>query len=348
MRLGVIPESPVERVIARLGLAPRPLFETQVAYTLARLVMTGTRLGVFDAVGTGTRTAAEVAEQCGTDARATEKLMFALAGAGYLVERNGGYRTAPVVRRWLLRGSSRSLADKMLFQFHEWDLIGQTEDYVRTGRPLDLHRTTQEAEWRDYQRGMRAMAGAFAAEAVRRLPVPRNARDMLDIGGSHGHYSAAVCRRHDGLRAVVLDLPEAVEHAAPLLAEEGMGDRVQHVAGDALRDDLGEGAYDVVMMAQVAHHFTDEQNRDLARRVARALRPRGMYAILDSFRAKSAKSAGQVPALLEFYFALTSESGTWSPEEMAGWQREAGLEPRRAIRFRTIPGAGIQAAVKPG
>jgi 2-polyprenyl-3-methyl-5-hydroxy-6-metoxy-1,4-benzoquinol methylase len=145
---------------------------------------------------------------------------------------------------------------------------------------------------------------------------------------------------------VVLDLPEAVEHAAPLLAEEGMGDRVVHRPGDALDDDLGEESYDVVVTAQLVHHFTDEQNRDLARRVARALRPGGVYAIIDMFSSRSAKDAGQVPALLEFYFALTSESGTWSPDHMAEWQRGAGLRPRKAIRFRTLPGAGIQSAVK--
>ena len=176
--------------------------------------------------------------------------------------------------------------------------------------------------------------------------MPDWATDVLDIGGSHGYYSVALCRRHPELRAVVLDLPQAVEHAAPLLAEEGMGDRVVHRAGDALRDDLGEEAWDVVMITQLVHHFTDEQNRDLARRVARALRPGGVYAILDAFRARTPGEAGQVGALLEFYFALTSQSGTWAPEEMADWQRAAGLQPKRPIRFRTTPGAGIQAAVK--
>lgn len=71
-----------------------------------------------------------------------------------------------------------------------------------------------------------------------------------------------------------------------------------------------------------------------------------MFAILDALRAPSARKAGQVPAMLDFYFALTSASGTWAPQEMASWQREARLRPRRPIRFREVPGAGIQAADK--
>ena len=171
---------------------------------------------------------------------------------------------------------------------------------------------------------------------------------MLDIGGSHGYYSVVLCRRHENLKAVVLDLPDAVRHAAPILAAEGMGEQVTHRAGDALADDLGTEDYDLVLIAQLVHHFDEEQNRELAARVARALRPGGVYAILDAFRSPSARDAGQTGALLDFYFALTSQSGTWSPEEMSSWQRAAGLEPSRPVRFRTVPGLGFQAAKAPG
>jgi predicted O-methyltransferase YrrM len=206
-------------------------------------------------------------------------------------------------------------------------------------------------EWRRgpaYQRGMRTLASTVASEIARRLAVPRSARDMLDIDGSHGYYSVVLCRSHYGLRAVVLDLPEAVEHAAPLLAAEGMGDRVVHRAGDALTDQLGDEAYDLVIVSQLVHHFSEQQNRELAARVARALRPGGgIHAIIDAFRPASPKDAGQVGALLEFYFALTSQSGTWTSQEMAVWQRDAGMRPRRPLRFRTAPGVGARIAAKP-
>jgi predicted O-methyltransferase YrrM len=347
VRLGTVAENPVEWLIARLNVVPRPLLETQMAYTLARLVMVGTKVGVFDALADRPATAAEIAERCGTNATGTGKLLFALAGAGYLSAKDGTYELTPVSRKWLLRDSPNSLADKLLLQFLEWDWMESSEDYVRTGEPLELHSMTDPGQWDLYQRGMRAMANAVSGEAIKRMPVPKEPRDMLDIGGSHGYYSVGLCRKYEGLRAVILDLPDAVEQAAPLLAAEGMGDRVVHRAGNALTDDLGTEAYDIVLIAQVVHHFSEEQNRELAKRVVDALRPGGVYAVLDEFRPDTPSEAGQVGALLEFYFALTSQSGTWAVEEITGWQREAGLSPRKPIRFRTAPGAGIQAAFKP-
>jgi SAM-dependent methyltransferase len=347
MRLGPVAENPIEWVIARTNAAPRPLLETQMAYTLARLIMVATKMGVFEALAKGRATGPEVAGRCGTSPVGTEKLLFALAGAGYLRAEDGGYALTPVSRKWLLRASPHCVADKLLLQFLEWDWLERAEDYVRTGKPLDLHAMTDDEQWQLYQRGMRAMANAFAGEAVRRMPVPKGATEMLDIGGSHGYYSVALCRRHEGLRSTILDLPRAVEHAAPVLAAEGMGSRVAHRAGDALAEELGTDAYDLVLVAQLVHHFSDAENRDLAARIARALRPGGVYAVLDEFRPRTAKDAGQVGALLEFYFALTSQSGTWAVEEISDWQRNAGLQPRRPIRLRTAPGVGIQPAAKP-
>jgi SAM-dependent methyltransferase len=345
--LEAVGENTIERVIARTNVAPWPLLHTQMAYTLARVIMAATQLGVFEALDAQPVAPAQIAERCSTDPRATEKLLFALAAAGYARASDGGYALTPRSRKWLRRESPHCLADKLLLQFAEWDWMERSEDYVRTGRPIELHDILEGDQWAAYQRGMRAMASAVGPELARRLPVPKSARDMLDIGGSHGYYSVLLCRRHDSLSAVVLDLPEAVEHAAPLLAAEGMGDRVVHRSGNALTDELGSEAYDLIIVSQLVHHFNEEQNRALAGRIAQALRPGGIHAIIEAFRPSSPKEAGQVGALLEFYFALTSQSGTWTPEEMAAWQRDAGMRPRRPLRLRTGPGVGAQIAAKP-
>jgi len=346
MKLGGIPQNPIERIGKALGLLPEPLLDTQIAFLLARTIMEGARLGVFEALKDGPLTAEQVAAARGCDPRGMRKLLEALAGCEYLHWEEGRYALAPVARKWLLKDSAQPLGDKMLFQFLEWDYVGRIGDFVRSGRPIELHSTLSPEGWGAYQRGMRSASSSWAPEVGRRTPVPKGARDMLDIGGSHGLLSVAICRRHPGLRSVILDLPEAVEHAAPLLAREGMGDRVVHRAGNALTDDLGEEAWDVIFVASLVHHFDDATNRALAKRIARALRPGGVFVIQEHYRKSSPGEAGQIGALLDLFFALTSQSGTWSFEEMADWQREAGLKPRKPIRFRTAPGTGQQVGVK--
>jgi SAM-dependent methyltransferase len=210
-----------------------------------------------------------------------------------------------------------------------------------------MHRSVSDEHWGLYQRAMRSLAGLGVPEVVRRTPLSAGATAMLGIGGSHGFVSVAMCRKHPHLRATVLDLPSAVTHAATILAREGMSDRVVHRAGDALHEDLGSEAWDFVFVSQLLHHFDEPTNRELVKRIARALKPGGRFVILELIRASSARGAGQVGALLDLYFALTSQSGTWSLEEMSGWQRDAGLVLMKPIRLRTVPGAAEVIAMKP-
>lgn len=346
MRLGAIPHGVIERIALALGFVPTPLLDSIIALLLARTVMVATRLGVFETMASQPQRAEDIASACGTSSTATRKLLDALVAAGYLHLRAGQYSLAPLARRWLLKDSPHSLRDAILLQFVDEQFIAQMEDFVRTGTPIDIHEHMTPETWEIYQRGMRSGARLATPEVALRLPMPRHAQTMLDIGGSHGYYSVALCRRHPGLRATVLDLPEAVAAAAPLLAREGMGDMIVHRPDNALTADLGHEQYDLILIANLVHHFTEAQNRDLTQRCARALRPGGRLVIGEVVRPDTPNQAGQIGALTDLYFAITSASGTWSFAEMADWQRSAGLHPRRPIRLITGPGGGLQVAEK--
>lgn len=338
MRVGLTAENPLESAILGSGIVPIAMLE---AYSpvYARSIVLATKLGIFDALRDEGRSASSIAERAGTDPMATEKLLNLLVTMRYLRHRDGAYSLTRHARRWLLADAPGSVRDMILMKELEWTWIDRLEDFVREGRPLDVHATMSTDDWRAYQRGMRAQANVLARWLARRVPVPAGARDMLDIGGSHGFFSVVLCRRHPQLHATVLDLPEAVEHAAPLLEREGMGERVVLRAGDALTDDLGEAAYDLILIFSLVHHFDDATNRKLVSRAARALRPGGYLVIGDALGPSAPGKGGQQAAFFDLYFALTSESGLWSFDDMRDWQVAAGLIPRRSVSL--VPGGGF-------
>ncbi len=378
MRLGAIAETPLEWLGLRLARVPTPLIDTHLAFAQARTIMVAVRVGVFEALAEGALRPEAVAATCGLAGVPSRRLLYALVGIGYLVPGSVPDTVAlsRMARRWLVRGSPYDVIDKVLFSFDEWRLVEGYEAFVRGGGPMGLHgvaaggaaprspdATAERAQgtspavaddvaaaaWTRYQRGLRALAVVSVDEVARRTPVPPGARRLLDLGGAHGRFAAALVRRHPGLVATVVDLPPAVAASAADLAAEGLGDRLVHRAGDVLDEPLGDGDVDVVLASQLNHHLTEDDNRLLATRVAAALRPGGVYVVQDLARPRDPREAqrARLGALLDLYFGATSDGGTYTIPEMRAWQTSAGLRPRPARWMRTLPGLVQQVAVRP-
>ncbi len=385
MRLGAIPETPLEWLGLRLGRVPTPLIDTHLAFAFARTVMVAARVGVFEALAEGAASSDEVARRCGTAPVPTRRLVMALVGVGYLTPA-GADRVAlgRHVRRWLTRDSATSVVDKVAFAFDEWRLVEGYEDYVRRGVTFGMHGVAAAARggpaetaasapdapsgdgapsagdggadadaakeaWVRYQRGLRAVAVVSADEVARRTPVPAGARRLIDLGGGHGLFAAAILRRYPGLSATVLDLAPAVDAALAAGVPADLRGRLEHRVADALNDPLGDDDVDVVFASQLNHHFGEADNRALAVRVAAALRSGGVYVVQDLARPADPREArrARLGALLDLYFGATSDGGTYPIAAMRAWQTAAGLRPARVRWLRTLPGLVQQTAVKP-
>lgn len=185
---------------------------------------------------------------------------------------------------------------------------------------------------------MRDLSFNAAKEVAGKLPVPKGAVRMLDIGGSHGLHSIEVCKRYPGLTSTILELPGAIESASGIAKRYDSTGLIKHTAGDALTDDLGTSEYDVVLINNVVHHFTAKQNQSLARKVAHALKPGCVYAIGDMIRATKPGEGGVIASTFGLYFSLTSSSENWSSAEIESWQKAAGLTPERRFAAVSIPG----------
>jgi 2-polyprenyl-3-methyl-5-hydroxy-6-metoxy-1,4-benzoquinol methylase len=346
MKLKIQPEGLLERVALLFNLAPTPLVDTQVSFNAARAIMAAAEVGIFEAIGKNAKTAEQIVESVHTDPAATKNLLDCLVGIGYLRWSNGNYSLRSKYHKWLLQEYSSNLIGKLRFQLIEWNWMSKLEEYVRTGKPLNFHSTMTAGEWERYQDGMRDLSVNTAKELGGKIKLPANANKMLDIGGSHGLYSIELCKKYPSLSSTILELTGAIDRASAIAAQHDLSDRVKYKPGNALTEDLGEQQYDLVMINNVVHHFTREENFTLSKKIARALKPGGMYGIGEFIRLQKPGEGGVVGSTAGLYFSLISSSGTWSEKEIRSWQSGAGLKPAKSIGLMTLPGWKMLIAYK--
>jgi ubiquinone/menaquinone biosynthesis C-methylase UbiE len=287
-----------------------------------------------------------VAQKTLLNERALTGLLNVLLSAGYLSYKNEFYSLTKRSKKWCLKDSPDSVYNQQMFNFVCWDWMAYMDEFLQTGKGLQYHETFNGHEWELYQKGMESIAASTAAAVVKMAPKMKAPVNMLDIGGSHGLYSVAFCKKYPMLNATILDLPPAVDKAAPILAKYGMGARVKHRVGNALKDDLGDNEYDMILVSSLIHHFSGEQVVSLSQKVSKALKPGGYYIIQEFTRPKPSAKMEMVGTLLDFFFNMSSTAGNWSVDEIKSFQSIDGLRHLKINKFLSPPGYVQAVAVK--
>lgn len=142
---------------------------------------------------------------------------------------------------------------------------------------------------------------------------------ILDIGGGHGRYARAFADA--GHQATLFDFPHVVE-----LARKRHGDALQFLVGNFHEvDDFG-GPYDLVLLCNVVHSESDEENAALIRRAAKSLRPGGQVVLRDMFLDETGRDPENAVffGLTMLFYTAKGSSPTFA--QARGWLEAAGLD----------------------
>ena len=92
---------------------------------------------------------------------------------------------------------------------------------------------------------------------------------IIDVGGGHGSFLAAILRANPGQRGVLFDRPQVVAEASPQLEAAGLGGRCKVVAGDFFVSVPAGG--DAYIVKRVIHDWDDERAGAILRNCHRTM-----------------------------------------------------------------------------
>ena len=318
---------------------PDPFLDTFTALVAARAVTTATLLGVFDALGEEPASPRDLAGWLSLDPLGAETLLTALLTLGYVEEDGDGrLRNAPVSARLLVGTSPESIATFVGVQGElHWRVLDLLPEAVRDGHAYAMHEERRDdgPSWEAYIRGLFEISRSEHDANAAWVPVEEPSR-MVDMAGGHGAFSMAMCRRHPGLEATVLDLAPSAAVGRKIVAEQGYGDRVTFREGDVFELGLGE-ELDVVSVFNLIHHLPEARDRELCAMARAALRPGGCLVIGDSARPEPGEQVSEHGAISSLLFYAWSHSRNFTPSEIRGWMTEAGFEDVTAHRNDRSP-----------
>lgn len=254
---------------------------------VAKPLYVAAKLGIADLLVAGPQSVEELARRTGTHAPSLYRVLRCLAGVGIFRETDGcAFELTPAAQTLVTgEGSLRPMVmwvgDPRLD--HVWEAFlwsvqtGQPAVEKVHGKPVfkwlsdepDLAQLFNDAMSSNAAVRYAAVVAAYDFSGIRRL---------VDVGGGHGALMAAILKANPGLKGAVYDLPAVIEGTGRRLAEWGVADRCQAIAGDIFRE---APAADAHLMSSVLHDWDDERCGLILRNCHRAAEPNARLLIME-------------------------------------------------------------------
>ncbi|EGX97263.1 hydroxyindole O-methyltransferase, putative [Cordyceps militaris CM01] len=148
--------------------------------------------------------------------------------------------------------------------------------------------TTPEAtkKFSSYMKAVTATYGTSLEHLVDGYDWASRLRDgatVVDVGGSLGHASIALARKHKGLKFIVQDLPRVIQNvdATSIDEDAGVRDRITFAEHDFFEPQPVEEA-DVYLLRQILHDWPDADATKILQNISTVMRPDARIMIMDS------------------------------------------------------------------
>lgn len=304
-------------------------FDLMTANGAVRVFQAATELGIFERLAQGPVTVDELAEQRSFAMRPTQLLLDSLAALNLVTEAGGIYSPSPLLE--LVSGKYRDLGNSY------WDHL---PTFLRSGEPLIRmdDATANAAMYREQVQSLAWMMQPSAVAAVQAVDVDTGAETVriLDVGCGAAVWSMAFAAAHSNVQVLANDWPPVLDIARQTVGARGVADRYDYLPGNYHEVDFAAaGRFDLILLGNVTHLESPQQNVALFSRLKDALAEDGRLLVFDILP----DGKGQLTAsLYEMGLALRTQHGqVFTAKALREMLETAGFSVSKSATLPTPP-----------
>jgi hypothetical protein len=288
-------------------------------------MLAGMQLELFSALGHEARTVEELAAAIGVGSARLRPLLYALVSAGLLTVDGENFANGAEAARFLVKGQRGYMGGQHEVYADLWSSSLLTAQSIRTGKPQAKHdfAAMGKADLAAFMRGLDAGAGAAARRLMKSRDLGRF-RHLLDAGGGGGGMAASLCEANPDLSAAVADLPTVAEIASEMIAERGLGGRIETLGCDIVAE-APPGRYDVAVLRAFLQVLGTTDAARVVANVGSAIEPGGeifiIGRVLDDDRLGPADAVASNVMFLNIY----DDGQAYTESEHRQWLETAGF-----------------------
>jgi hypothetical protein len=324
---------------------PQPteqLMQLATGYIVSSALYTVTKLGIPDLLKNGAKSAQELAGACRGNEDAIYRVLRALATVGVVTESSPRSFELTAMGEYLRSDRDDSFRDMVLWmadRFH-FQTYPEMLHSVKTGETVVekiFGESCFEHLEKDKETG-EVFNAAMTMFSKMLTPAVLEAYDfswlkgknLVDIGGGHGHLLTAILKRHPEVHGVIFDLDHVVAGATKNIGEQGLAGRCQACGGSFFEN---VPAADGHIMKHIIHDWSDEKALTILKNCHRAGRSSAKVILVEAVL-----TPGNEPSFakwLDLEMLLLPGGRERTEEEFARLFEKAGFKLARVVRTKS-------------
>ncbi|MFQ5975988.1 MAG: methyltransferase [Candidatus Hydrothermarchaeales archaeon] len=293
------------------------ILDTIWSYMKSKIIMAANEYDLFTNLNERPMTAEELAEKLKAHPKQLGLLLDALVSIKVLEKENQKYKNTEAGESCLVKGKKGYSGDMIKHINDTYQGWGNLEKHIFKDIPRIKNWTKR------FTLAMDNSGREKGSEMAERIDL-EGRKKLLDVGGGSGAYSLAFLGKNQELEATILDLPETIEVTEKLLKNIPKGKRIKTLGQD-YEEELPEG-FDVVLLSNIIHSNTSDENQRLVEKCHRALNENGVIIIHD-YILNDEKTGPEEAAIFALHMLLyRKEARTYSWKEIEEWLKGAGFK----------------------
>jgi hypothetical protein len=259
------------------------------AHVVSRTVYAAAKLGLADQLGTGPKSAAELAGPMQVHAPSLHRLMRTLASLDILTEQPEQRFALTDLGEALKTGAPGAARSSLMLSGSPWSQSGWDNVIYSIQTGNTGFEKAQGVSFFDYLAQHPDDASLFSEMMVglhSQEPLAVAAaydfsifKIIVDVGGATGNMLAAVLAHHAGPLGILFDQPHVVKDAPVFLDAKGLRDRVTIEPGDFFKS--VPKAADAYILSHIIHDWDEDQCLTILGHVRKAMSPTGRLLIVE-------------------------------------------------------------------
>ena len=273
----------------------RTISVTEELLTLAtglwttRAIYVAAELKISDLLSDGPKTITTLAEESGANSEALYRVLRALAGMGIFAEQDDGRFGLTPLANLMRTGVPGSLRPFIIMMGNEQQSLPWSEALysVKTGKPAFDH-VFGKPHFQYFSKN--PDAARIFNEAMTSRSAPEDAailsaydfsrhESIVDVGGGHGSFLAAILDAHAGTKGILFDMPHVISTAQDKFSQITQAERLACHSGDFF-ESVPDGG-DAYILKKVVHNWDDERATTILSKCRNAIADHGRLLVIE-------------------------------------------------------------------